>query len=96
MALIQMALNSSLLLVIVHGKSVYDFNLNRFDGKYVVFGQLIDGMEVLNTIEACGSTDGTPKAEVKITNCGLLETYDKYETEVVNSQHGHGHDHLHH
>ena len=40
------------------------------DGKHVVFGKVIKGMDVVKKIEAQGTRSGTPKAEVKITNSG--------------------------
>ena len=42
------------------------------DGKHVVFGQLLEGLEVLQAMEACGSNSGRPSAAVVITDCGVL------------------------
>ena len=42
------------------------------DGKHVVFGEVIDGMDLVKKIESYGSRSGTPKAKVVITNCGTL------------------------
>jgi cyclophilin family peptidyl-prolyl cis-trans isomerase len=36
------------------------------DGKHTVFGELVDGSEVLATLEALGRPDGKPKAETRI------------------------------
>jgi cyclophilin family peptidyl-prolyl cis-trans isomerase len=47
--------------------------LFRLDGKHVVFGKILDGIEILNAIEAIGSNTGKAKEEVVITNCGVLE-----------------------
>ena len=44
------------------------------DGKHVVFGKIEEGIEVLNAIESCGAGNGKPKSEIKITDCGVLET----------------------
>lgn len=51
--------------------------LLRLDGKHVVFGKVIEGIEVLNAIEACGSNSGKPKTEVIISDCGVLEENNK-------------------
>uniref|UniRef100_A0A8C1N7Z9 Peptidyl-prolyl cis-trans isomerase n=2 Tax=Cyprinus carpio TaxID=7962 RepID=A0A8C1N7Z9_CYPCA len=40
------------------------------DGKHVVFGELIEGMDVLRAMEAQGTKDGKTKQKVIISNCG--------------------------
>eukprot|EP00933_Yihiella_yeosuensis_P053198 TRINITY_DN5137_c0_g1_i1.p1 TRINITY_DN5137_c0_g1~~TRINITY_DN5137_c0_g1_i1.p1 ORF type:complete len:241 (-),score=40.85 TRINITY_DN5137_c0_g1_i1:77-799(-) len=40
------------------------------DGKHVVFGQVIDGFNVLDAIEAVGTEGGKPKMRVWVHNCG--------------------------
>lgn len=40
------------------------------DGKHVVFGQIIQGMDVVKKIEECGSKSGKPSKKVVIANCG--------------------------
>ncbi|NJL91186.1 MAG: peptidylprolyl isomerase [Coleofasciculaceae cyanobacterium SM2_1_6] len=40
------------------------------DGKHVVFGKVISGLEVLQKIEAVGTRSGTPTKKVVISNCG--------------------------
>jgi len=40
------------------------------DGKHVVFGQVVDGMDVVSTIEKYGSPDGTTSETVMVTDCG--------------------------
>jgi peptidylprolyl isomerase len=42
------------------------------DGKHVVFGQVVEGMDVIEAMEAAGSRSGKPTQEVKILNCGPL------------------------
>ena len=42
------------------------------DGKHVVFGKVIEGMEVVQAIAAAGSSSGTPKQPVIIADCGQL------------------------
>lgn len=43
------------------------------DGKHVVFGKVVKGMDVVKAIEAVGSRSGRPSAKVVITDCGQLE-----------------------
>ena len=42
------------------------------DGKHVVFGQVVEGMEIVKKIEACGSQSGAPRETVTITDCGEI------------------------
>ncbi len=42
------------------------------DGKHVVFGKVIGGMDVVKKIEAAGSDTGAPTARVTITDSGQL------------------------
>lgn len=42
------------------------------DNKHVVFGKVVEGLDVLDKIEACGTKNGKPTAEVKLYGCGLL------------------------
>ncbi|CAM6129144.1 unnamed protein product [Calypogeia fissa] len=43
------------------------------DGKHVVFGQLIEGLEVMKEMEKMGTTRGETKKAVMISNCGQLQ-----------------------
>ena len=43
------------------------------DGKHVVFGQVVEGMEIVKKIEACGSQSGAPREQVTITDCGEIK-----------------------
>jgi peptidylprolyl isomerase len=40
------------------------------DGKHVVFGRVLQGMELVHEVEAVGSDSGVPSAKVEITDCG--------------------------
>lgn len=40
------------------------------DGKHVVFGRVVGGMDVVKTIEAYGSQNGKTSAKIVIVNCG--------------------------
>ena len=42
------------------------------DGKHVVFGKVVEGMEVVKAMEAAGSRSGTTSADVVIADCGQL------------------------
>lgn len=42
----------------------------HLDGKHVVFGEVLDGFDVLGKIESIGSRAGAPKARVVIEDCG--------------------------
>ncbi|NCX97281.1 MAG: peptidylprolyl isomerase [Planctomycetia bacterium] len=43
------------------------------DGKHVVFGQVVEGMDVVQKVEALGSQSGRTKAKVEISDCGELK-----------------------
>lgn len=43
------------------------------DGKHVVFGEVVEGMDVVKAVEKVGSSSGRPSAEVLITDCGVVE-----------------------
>ena len=42
------------------------------DGKHVVFGQVLSGMDVVEAIEKLGHVSGAPQAVVTIADCGIV------------------------
>ncbi|KAK1745713.1 peptidyl-prolyl cis-trans isomerase, cyclophilin type [Skeletonema marinoi] len=47
--------------------------LTSLDNKHVVFGSVIEGMDVVKAIEAVGSKSGKTSAKVTVAACGELE-----------------------
>lgn len=43
------------------------------DGKHVVFGKVVEGMDVLLAMEAVGTQSGKTRTKVVISDCGVLE-----------------------
>merc|ERR1711963_295219 len=42
------------------------------DGKHVVFGQVVQGIDVVKKIESCGSQSGKTSSKIVIKSCGQL------------------------
>jgi cyclophilin family peptidyl-prolyl cis-trans isomerase len=42
------------------------------DGKHVVFGEVVDGSDVVQKIESLGTQGGRPSAKIVIEDCGQL------------------------
>ena len=45
----------------------------HLDGKHVVFGTVLDGMDVLRLMEQSGSRSGATKAPIVIYDSGAIE-----------------------
>ncbi|MFF8942157.1 peptidylprolyl isomerase [Streptomyces sp. NPDC014864] len=45
---------------------------NWLDGKHVVFGEVVEGQDIVDKIEGLGSQSGTPKAKVTIAASGTV------------------------
>lgn len=43
------------------------------DGKHVVFGSVVQGMEVVRAIEGVGSSSGKTRSNVVVEDCGQLK-----------------------
>jgi cyclophilin family peptidyl-prolyl cis-trans isomerase len=50
-----------------------NFKTSWLDGKHVVFGEVLEGMDVVKKIESYGSQSGTPSAKVRIAASGELK-----------------------
>ena len=42
------------------------------DGRHVVFGEVVQGMEVVKAVEALGSRNGQTSKDIRIANSGEL------------------------
>ena len=42
------------------------------NGKHVVFGEVVEGMDVLQKMESMGSQSGQTRQEVKISDSGVM------------------------
>lgn len=44
----------------------------RLDGKHVVFGNVVEGMDIVKKIESMGTQSGKTKQKITIADCGQL------------------------
>nr|XP_027095988.1 peptidyl-prolyl cis-trans isomerase CYP63-like isoform X1 [Coffea arabica]XP_027095993.1 peptidyl-prolyl cis-trans isomerase CYP63-like isoform X1 [Coffea arabica]XP_027095998.1 peptidyl-prolyl cis-trans isomerase CYP63-like isoform X1 [Coffea arabica]XP_027096002.1 peptidyl-prolyl cis-trans isomerase CYP63-like isoform X1 [Coffea arabica]XP_027114875.1 peptidyl-prolyl cis-trans isomerase CYP63-like isoform X1 [Coffea arabica]XP_027114883.1 peptidyl-prolyl cis-trans isomerase CYP63-like iso len=57
----------------------------HLDGKHVVFGKVVEGMEVIRRVERVGTADGKPSGVVKIVDSGETSqssTHDAFGTQT--------------
>lgn len=52
--------------------SPHVFFSHRLDGKHVVFGQVVEGLDVIKKVESYGSNSGKTSAKIVIADCGQL------------------------
>jgi len=45
--------------------------LTRLNAKHCVFGQVIEGMDIVKLMESQGTVNGEPHTEVVIVSCGM-------------------------
>ena len=45
------------------------------NGKHTVFGQVVEGYNIIKAVEACGSRSGDTSADVIIGDCGVCLLY---------------------
>ena len=43
------------------------------DGRHVVFGRVIEGLDVVKKVEAQGTRSGRPRSQIRVTNSGELK-----------------------
>ena len=56
------------------GQFFITFNKAQWlDGKYVAFGKVVEGMDILDQIEAAGTSNGAPKKVVSVLDCGEIQ-----------------------
>lgn len=56
-----------------HFMTFCDFSFSlRLDGKHVVFGQVVEGLDIIRKVEGYGSSSGKTSATIVIADCGQL------------------------
>merc|ERR1712154_631573 len=52
---------------------IYTVKTEWLDGRHVVFGQIVDGMDVVKKIEGLGSRSGKTSRKVVVEDCGEID-----------------------
>ena len=58
------------------------------DGKHVVFGEVIEGMDIVKTIEGQGSRTGSTRSKIKIAKSGVVADQEPTDTQAHGSSAG--------
>ncbi|KAL3517622.1 hypothetical protein ACH5RR_020211 [Cinchona calisaya] len=58
----------------------------HLDGKHVVFGKVVEGMEIVRKVEQVGTADGKPSGVVKIVDCS--ETSESFTRAMLVTEKG--------
>ena len=58
----------------------------HFDGKYTVFGKVVEGLEIVRKVGGWGSATGQPSKKVEIADCGECEGCIAMPTDGAHSQ----------
>jgi len=54
--------------------------------RHVIFGRVLEGLDIVKRVERCGSRSGTPTQKVTITDCGILESSAQSEPSMARTE----------